>query len=76
MGLLRTNDLLSDSAEGEEEVVMKMIRLAAIGRDAVNIHAHEAWSRIRQQFNGSFFDDLTAGRIPDLVVGGFDVAAG
>lgn len=54
---------------------MQVIRLAAPGRDAVNIQPAQRRSGIGKQRDAGFLDDLAAGRVADGSIFRLDVAA-
>ena len=52
-----------------------MIGLAAVGGDAVDVHAAESGRWIRQEIGAGLLDHLTASSLPDLHILGLNVAA-
>jgi hypothetical protein len=55
---------------------MQVERLFAPGRDAVHVHAHQQWRRIRAQDGAGLLDHFAAPGIADQRIVRFDVASG
>jgi len=71
----RATDFVVGGTEGKFEVVVKMVGLAGIGGNAVDVHAGEQGDGDWVQFDAGFFDHFAAGSIPDPLVLRFDMAA-
>jgi hypothetical protein len=63
-------------AEDEQQIVMEVVDLVCVGRDAVDIDADEQRRGVRQKFRASLLDYFAPPGIPNLGVFGFDVPAG
>ncbi len=59
----------------EDQVVMKMERLAAAGRNAVHVDSDQARTRGRLEMGSGFLDHFTTRGVPDFGIVGFDMAA-
>ena len=73
--LRRNLDIVGSCPKQEDEVVVQVIGILALGRDAVNVDTSKGSGAIHLQTDAGFFDDLAPRRRQDSGVFRFHVAA-
>ena len=74
-GFLRDLKIFADSRELKNQIVVEMVGLAALARDAVNVEADKPRLRIISELSAGLFDDFTASGIADFCIFRVNMAA-